>query len=127
MQSIDDGDIEEAARALANTYETADRGIVYDHSATGVNAQRLAIEFKNMLQSKQSEGLRLSDRDLAAAFRRLEAAAKDAEKALADDRNDRAYLELLKRMLKESLGTENSSDNPTNDTTTKSGLIVTGE
>ncbi len=127
VQSIDDGDIEEAARALANTYETADRGIVYDHSATGVNAQRLAIEFKNMLQSKQSEGLRLSDRDLAAAFRRLEAAAKDAEKALADDRNDRAYLELLKRMLKESLGTENSSDNPTNDTTTKSGLIVTGE
>mgnify|MGYP001259858378 CR=1 FL=1 len=127
VQSIDDSDIEEAARALANTYETADRGIVYDHSATGVNAQRLAIEFKNMLQSKQSEGLRLSDRDLAAAFRRLEAAAKDAEKALADDRNDRAYLDLLKRMLKESLDTANSPDDPTKDTTTKSGLIVTGE
>ena len=38
VQSISDRDIEEAARALAKTYETADRGIVYEHTATGVNA-----------------------------------------------------------------------------------------
>ena len=127
VQSISDSDIEEAARALAKTYETADRGIVYEHSATGVNAQRLALELKSMLQSKQSEGLQLSDRDLAAAFRRLEIAAKDAENAVTDDQNDRAYLELLKRILKESSNTGNSSEGPTTNTTTKSGLIVTGE
>ena len=127
VQSISDSDIEEAARALAQTYETADRGIVYEHTATGVNAQRLALELKSMLQSKQSEGLQLSDRDLAAAFRRLEIAAKDAENAVTDDQNDRAYLELLKRILKESSDTGNSSEGPTTNTTTKSGLIVTGE
>lgn len=127
VQSISDSDIEEAARALAQTYETADRGIVYEHTATGVNAQRLALELKSMLQSKQSEGLQLSDRDLAAAFRRLEIAAKDAENAVTDDQNDRAYLELLKRILKESSNTGNSSEGPTTNTTTKSGLIVTGE
>lgn len=127
VQSISDSDIEEAARALAQTYETADRGIVYEHTATGVNAQRLALELKSMLQSKQSEGLQLSDRDLAAAFRRLEIAAKDAENAVTDDQNDRAYLELLKRILKESSDTGNSSEGRTTNTTTKSGLIVTGE
>ena len=127
VQSISDRDIEEAARALAKTYETADRGIVYEHTATGVNAQRLAIEFKGMLQSKQAEGLRLSDRNLATAFRRLETAAKDAENAVTDDRNDRAYLELLKRMLKETSDTGNNSEAPTTNPTTKSGLIVTGE
>ena len=127
VQSISDSDIEEAARALAQTYETADRGIVYEHTATGVNAQRLALELKSMLQSKQSEGLQLSDRDLAAAFRRLEIAAKDAENAVTDGQNDRAYLELLKRILKESSDTGNSSEGPTTNTTTKSGLIVTGE
>ena len=99
----------------------------YAYTATGVNAQRLAIEFKGMLQSKQAEGLRLSDRNLATAFRRLETAAKDAENAVTDDRNDRAYLELLKRMLKETSDTGSNSEAPTTNPTTKSGLIVTGE
>jgi hypothetical protein len=92
-----DDDIARAAQAMAQTYETASRGIIYEHSADLPSAARLATDLKALLASKQEQGLRVRETDLGVVFRRVERAARDARRALPG--GDRAYVELLKRLL----------------------------
>ena len=51
-----DGDVERAALALAQTYETASRGIVYEHPADTATAQRLAGEMKQVIEADRGHG-----------------------------------------------------------------------
>lgn len=123
-----DNDVQQAAAALAETYETASRGIVYEHAATSTSGQRLAADIRDFLDAKQAEAIPIPDRDLAVVFRRLEAAARDAERAVTDRKatsdHSTAYLALLQRILKDP-GTASGGDK-TSDQRTKSGLIVPG-
>lgn len=126
--TLSDADVCQAANALAQTYETASRGIVYEHVATGTSAKRLAADIRSMISTKQAEGFQLPDHDVAVAFRRLEAAARDARNAVgAEHENSRAYLQLLKRVLKDP-GTFSITpgDKGNNETRTESGLILPG-
>ena len=104
--SITDNDVQQAAAALAQTYETASRGILYEHSPTSVTGQRLAKEISDFIEAKRSDGTRLSDIDLAVAMRRLETAAQTAKTSLGrdddpDSVSDTSYLSLLRRVLKD--------------------------
>ena len=47
-----DDDVANAARALAETYETASRGIIYEHSAGTPSAERLSAEFRTLIESR---------------------------------------------------------------------------
>lgn len=96
-----DLDVAEAAAAAAATLETAGKGIIYEHQAASVPAQRLADEFNAVgadLRQKAGAGVRAVERDLGAALRRLEHAARSAAAALAGDEPP-VYLRLAARVM----------------------------
>ena len=122
--SLVDADIEQATRALADTYETASRGIIYDHGAALPAAERLSSDLKTLIETQRSEGLRVGDADVAGVLRRVEEGAKQARRDLSgtDGEATAAYLQLLKRMLRvpPPAGGGDASRVP------ESGLIVPG-
>lgn len=126
--AILDDDVAHAARALAETYETASRGIIYEHNAGTPSAERLRAQFRNLIDARRAEGLRLADSEVAVVLRGVESGARDAGAALPGDNT--AYLELLARVLRAPNGDENqSSDSGTPQPTADSrgsGLIVPG-
>lgn len=94
-----DADVEEAALALAQTYETASRGIVYEHPARTPTAQRLALEMKQAIEADRGNGAHLSDHATAAVLRRIEVGAREARRALNEAEDEqRAYLSMLRRV-----------------------------
>jgi hypothetical protein len=98
-----DEDVAEAAAASASTLETARKGIIYEHQAVSVPAQRLTSELGRVVADLSaragSQQARL-ERDAAVALRRLEHGARTAAKALEGD-DPPVYLNLLARMLKD--------------------------
>jgi len=93
-----DDDVRHAARALAETYETASRGIIYEHSAGTPSAERLGAEIRTLIESQRAEGLRLTDSEVALVIRGIETGAREAGSVLPGEKT--AYLELLKRVLR---------------------------
>ena len=51
-----DGDVAEAAAALASTLETAARGVIYEHTAESRPAQSLATALKTLLEQLRERG-----------------------------------------------------------------------
>jgi hypothetical protein len=101
-----DEDVAEAAAAAAATLETARKGIIYEHQAVSVPAQRLSSELTRVvadLSAKAGSQQARLEREAAVALRRLEQGARTAGKALKGDEPP-AYLNLLSRMLKEPAG-----------------------
>lgn len=95
-----DADAARAARALAETYETASRGIIYEHVAALPAAARLGADIKTLIERARGQGAALRDADLAVVLRRVERAADTAAKVLPG--GDTAYLELLKRVFRDT-------------------------
>ena len=120
-----DADVEQAAIALAQTYETASRGIVYEHPAGTAAAQRLVLEMKQLIEANHANGARLSDHDTAGILRRVEAGAHEARRALDEGDNERAWLSMLKRVWKRAGDdADRAPDGDRARRTTSGGLIV---
>ena len=118
-----DVDVEHAVRALAETCETASRGIIYEHAAGIVSADRLSAAIRTLIDALQEKGMRISDADVAGALRRIEQAAREARDALPG--GDAAYLDLLNRLHPADEATrEPAADSQS--ATGGSGLIVPG-
>jgi hypothetical protein len=123
-----DDDIAEGAAAAAATLETAGKGIIYEHQAVSVPAQRLTAELARvvgeLVGQSGSHQARL-ERDAATAMRRLEQGARTAAKMLAGD-DPPVYLKLLRRMLQQSAtaGGQRESGGQGRDEGAPSGLIV---
>ena len=95
-----DEEVAQAAATLAGTYETASRGIIYEHQAQSLPAQELVTDLKTLIQAQET-GATFRDTDVATVMRRVETAAKRARESLAPLEHDgTAYLELLRRLLK---------------------------
>jgi hypothetical protein len=94
-----DGDVAEATATLASTFETAARGIIYEHQATSLPAQRLMAELRTAIEdvTRQAGAGRESAvmRDASAALRRIEWGAREAPTRLGP--GDRPFLDLLAR------------------------------
>lgn len=114
--SLIDHDIAEAAGALAGTYETASRGIIYEHKPTSLPAQRLAYGLTTALKQVTDDmpgarldmpGARLKELDLLAVMRRMERAAREAKGNL--EGGDHAYLDLLGRIMKDPAAAQAAS------------------
>ena len=84
LPKLRDEDVAEAAAAAAATLETARKGIIYEHQAVSVPAQRLTAELGKVVADLSaqagSQQARL-ERDAAVALRRLEQGARTAGKA----------------------------------------------
>jgi hypothetical protein len=97
LQSLLDEDVAEAASALAGTFETAARGVIYDHRPAALPADRLATALKPLIVEAGKHGGTAFDRDAAVVLRRIEEAAREI--SAADASNRRAYVDLLGRVL----------------------------
>ena len=90
----------EAAAALAATFETAARGVIYEHRPPAPPAERLATALKPLLAKAGQNGGTPFERDAAVVLRRIEEAAREAR--AIDRGNRRAFLDLLGRVIPES-------------------------
>ena len=97
LQSLLDEDVAEAVSALAGTFETAARGVIYDHRPAALPADRLATALKPLIVEAGKHGGTAFDRDAAVVLRRIEEAAREI--SAADASNRRAYVDLLGRVL----------------------------
>lgn len=99
---IDDRTVRESAEALAKTYETASKGIIYAHQASSPPAERLSQELKPLLDDPSAGRPKAGERDLADVLRCVERAAAGADAALGGGAS--AYLGLVGRMAKSGPG-----------------------
>lgn len=83
-----DEDLAEGAGALAATYETAGRGLIYEHRPQSLASQRLVTDLKaffaTLLENADASAARTLERDAAVVLRHLEKGARDVGK-VADE------------------------------------------
>ena len=96
FQALIDDDVVEAMGALAATYETASRGVIYEHRPASLPAQRLVTALTSVL-AEAGKGGSVFERDAAVVMRRIERAVGDVR--ASDQLNRRAYLDLLGRVI----------------------------
>jgi len=104
-----DDDVAEAAAAMAATLETSARGVIYEHAAASVVAQRLANEMKAMLAEMRQQGVTVYDREAAMVLRAIEQGARDARTPAG---GDTAYLALVARLLQVGAAAETAQPAP---------------
>jgi hypothetical protein len=97
--SLVDQDVIDAVQALASTYETASRGVIYEHKPTSLPAQALTMSLRDLLNRLQAEttSARFRESDLAIVLRRVERGARTVTRSGPE--GERVFLELLRRML----------------------------
>lgn len=113
-----DTDVAEGIASVAATLETAGKGIIYEHRATAIPAQRIADEIsaaiRDLVTRAGADGARL-ERDAAKALRALERTARDAQKDLPDAaRPEASWLVFAARIMESaaSLPPASAQDTP---------------
>ena len=105
-----DGDVADAAGAVAASLETASRGVVYEHPAQTASGQRLASQLRQVLAEAGKGGGSRFEREAAVVLRAIAAGAG----ATADGRgSSTAYLDLVARVLREGAIDEPPAAEPT--------------
>jgi hypothetical protein len=97
LHSLIDDDLVEAIGSMAATFETAARGLIYEHRPASLVAERLVSALKVVLTEAGKNGGSAFERDAAFVLRRFEEAA-GAVRA-ADPANRQAFLSLLRRVI----------------------------
>jgi hypothetical protein len=98
LQPLQDEDVAEAVAALAETAETASRGLIYEHRPASFPADRLATTLRPLLAEARKEGGGTFERDAAVVLRRIEEAARGVRRL--DPSNRRAFIDLLGRVIR---------------------------
>jgi hypothetical protein len=94
-----DVDVADAAGALASSFETAGRGVLYEHQVTSPAGETLRRELKAFLAEAGRGGGSLFEREAAEVLRGIERGARHASPGFGD--GQRAYLSLVARILHE--------------------------
>ncbi len=95
-----DADLTDAVAALAATYETAGKGVIYEHRAGSLVGQRLGGEIRRALTEAGIESSRALERDAVIVLRRVEAAARAAGRH--PDAGPATLLDALRRVAREA-------------------------
>jgi hypothetical protein len=96
LDAAGDADAAAAAAALAGTYETASRGLIYEQRPDSVPAQRMADGIKGMFDQLGRGRPSGFAADAAAVLRQVEDRVRAVQRATPG--NERAFLELAGRM-----------------------------
>ena len=99
LHSLIDDDVIEGVAALAGTFETAARGVIYDHRPAALPADRLATTLKPLIVEAGTGGGSAFERDAVVVLRRIGEVAHEI--SVANRPNARAYFDLLGRVLRE--------------------------
>lgn len=122
LPPLTDADVADAAEAVAATLETAGKGIIYQHHAASMPAQRLAAVFDEAVRGVSTRaGAHVSaiQRDTSVALRQLAKGARTAAAALSGD-DAPVFLNLLARVVRPSPQRPDEPEQP------GSGLVITG-
>jgi len=96
LDAADDRDVVSAAGALASTYETASRGVIYEHRTDSIPAQRMAEGIRELFDQLGWGRPSGFAADAAAVLRRLEERARAVQQRAGS--TPRAFVELAGRM-----------------------------
>jgi hypothetical protein len=107
LHRLADEDIAGAAGALAATFETAAKGIVYEHQPESLPAARLMTELKALVDEIAKSAGATIQRDAAIALRRLEHGAR-AMATMKSGANE--FQQLLNRVLLPPPGSQAMTD-----------------
>jgi hypothetical protein len=108
LHGVNDEDVEEAARALAATDETAARGVIYEHTPSSMPAERLARALKPFLSKFGETSPNVSTPDRAALLRRLADQVRQLRQEFPGQR--RAYLNFVERVLRDPAADRRAGD-----------------
>lgn len=97
--ALTDSDVADAAGALATSFETASRGVLYEGRASSANGEGLRRELKVFLAKLTGEHGARVERDLAIVLRGIERGARHDAPGLGTGPVD--YLTLVARILHE--------------------------
>jgi hypothetical protein len=97
LESIVDDDVAQAVGTLTATFETAARGVIYEHRTASLPAGRLVTALKAALAEAASGAGSPFERDAAVILRRIEQAARRMTEL--DGLNSRAFIGLLERVV----------------------------
>jgi hypothetical protein len=122
LQPLIDEDVADAAGAMAATYETESRGVIYEHRPASVSAERLATALKQVLAAAGKGAGSAFDRDAAIVLRRVQEAVRDAH--AVDPDNRRALLAVLGRVITKTSDTDTPAADAERDSPEPSRLIV---
>lgn len=96
-----DEDLAEGAGSLAATYETAGRGLIYEHRPKSLIAERLVTDLKAFLGRLASqagaEAARHLERDAAVVLRHVEAGARNVRRTI--DEGPATALDMMTRVV----------------------------
>jgi hypothetical protein len=122
LQSSIDDDVAEGMLALAATFETASRGVIYEHRPATLAAERLLAALKPVL-AEAGRGLGSAfERDAAVVLRRVGEAAR--EMRASDPDNRRGFLDLLGRVIREKSAPDASGESAVAPAPAPTRLIV---
>lgn len=96
-----DADVADAVGALAASFETASRGVLYEHPAATVGGESLRRELKTFLAQIARGGGSRFEREAAEVLRGIERGAKHEAAGVGPGARD--YLTLVARILHERL------------------------
>jgi hypothetical protein len=123
LRPLRDGDVADAAATFASTLETAARGVIYEHQARSVPAQRLTGELKALVdQLSQPAARHIIERDMAIVLRAIERGARDASRSLPG--GDRAYVGLVARVARAATSGRDAEPVDSSSEVRGSGLIL---
>jgi hypothetical protein len=109
LDAAADADAASAAAALAGTYETASKGLIYEQRPDSMPAQRMAEGIREMFEQIGRGRPSAFAADAAAALRQVEDCVRAVQRAAPGDA--RAFLDLAGRMAKR-LGPPGAEDVP---------------
>lgn len=104
FQALIDEDVAEAAGAMAATFETESRGVIYEHRPASLPAERLATALRQVLAAAGQGAGSAFDRDAAVVLRRVQEGVREA--GTPDPGNRRAFLALLGRVISKAADAE---------------------
>ena len=97
LQPLVDDDVVDALAAMAATFETASRGVIYDHRPASLSGERLAGALKPMLAEAGRGAGSAFERDAALVMRRIAGGVRELRATASDGR--RLLLDLLARTI----------------------------
>jgi hypothetical protein len=98
LQPLVDDDVSEAVSSLAATYDTASRGVIYEHRPSSLAAERVMTALKPVLAEAGKGRGSSFERDAAVVLRRIGEAVAAAR--VNEPTNRRAFLSLVSRVVR---------------------------
>lgn len=98
LPGLCDADLADAAQAMAQTADTASRGIAYQHPTQTAHARRLVEEMTGVVEAAAQQGAPTPDHQIADIFRRIERGAREGRELLGEEGGDAACVGMLRRL-----------------------------